>query len=157
MAGSALRLRVAAASPPAGALSAWGRCFARAALFGADKLRKPGRRMEGSVQSLELRAAALCGQFPRGGDPGKCPAAPGSAGMSWIRGWLRASSSLIQQWEATVVPEVRMPDPRLRSYTDAAPSSQCIQCPLGLPRLPWGAGQGVEPSGCSLNLKAPVI
>lgn len=67
MAGNMLRLRVAPASPPAGALSGWGRCFARAALFGADKLRKPGRRMEGSVKSLEPRAARLRSGFPRHG------------------------------------------------------------------------------------------
>lgn len=67
MAGNVLRLRVAPASPPAGALSAWGRCFARAALFGADKLRKPECRMEGSVKSVEPGAAGLCSGFPRHG------------------------------------------------------------------------------------------
>lgn len=45
----------------------------------------------------------------------------------------------------------------LRGCTGTAPSSWCIQCPLGLSRLPWGAGQGVEPSECSLNLKAAMI
>lgn len=105
MAGNVLRLRVAPASPPAGALSGWGRCFARAALFGADKLRKPGRRMEGSVKSLEPRTAGL-----RSGSHGmavgrrswKAPCSPRQrraelgVGSSWMRGWLQASSSLIQ-------------------------------------------------------------
>lgn len=39
----------------------------------------------------------------------------------------------------------------------AAPSSPCIRGPLGLPRPPWGGGQGVEPSGCSSDLKAAMV
>lgn len=57
----------APASPSAGAGAARGRCSARAALFGADKLRKPGRRMEGSVRNLGPGAAGLSTGFPRPG------------------------------------------------------------------------------------------
>lgn len=101
----------APASPSAGAGAARGRCSARAALFGADKLRKPGRRMEGSVRKLGPGAEhRVPTARPQGDDPGKRLAAPGARDelpvvwMGWMRGrmqgWLGASAAFRDGWNA---------------------------------------------------------
>lgn len=64
-------------------------------MFGADKLRKPGRRMEGSVKSLEPRAAGLRSWFPRHGCGtailesalSKRRGAGLGVGLGWVWGW----------------------------------------------------------------------
>lgn len=87
----------APASPSAGAGAARGRCSARAALFGADKLRKPGRRMEGSVRNLGPGAAGLSTGFPRPGrgvmilESAWQPREHGDepAGVGWMQGGMQ--------------------------------------------------------------------
>lgn len=52
-------------------------------MFGADKLRKAGRRMEGSVRNLGPGAEGLSTGFPR----------PGSGGMILESSWKAPGSS----------------------------------------------------------------
>lgn len=170
MAGNVFRLCVAPASLPAGALSGWGRCFARAALFGADKLRKPGCRMEGSVKSLEPGAAELRSGFPRHGRR----AAILERALQSLAAWGRAccgvevdvgpAASIFQSHSVTDEllkplsyggsggPHTWPQASCLGGCAGAILSSRCIQGPLGLPRPPRGSGQGVELSWCSLDL-----
>lgn len=144
--------------PARRALSAGGRRFAGAALFGADKLRKPGRRMEGSVKSLEPRAPGLRSWFPRHG----CGTAILESALSKRCGAGLGVGLAVSPFQpCSVMGEVAKPlsegglrgpyawpwASQLRGCAGATPTLQPLRGPLGLPRPPQGGGQGEEPLG----------